>query len=113
MSEEGSEAPAPEPVPPPPGKKFFISNVNSFVGQSLIEELRNDHLVDDPVSVHTFVGTENLDNAPVPPGVSKVVKQDKTRSFRKQIMSSDVVIYDLMSADFDEVDHVIKTFKTA
>lgn len=114
MSDEGSDAPPPEPVPPPPGKKFFISNVNTFVGQSLIEELRNEHLVDDPVSAHSFVGTEtNLENAPAPPGVSKLVSQDKTRSFRKQIMSSDVVIYDLMTADFDEVDHVIKTFKTA
>ena len=28
-------------------------------------------------------------------------------------MDSDVVIYDLMTADYDEVDHVIKTFKTS
>ncbi len=96
MSEEGSEAPEPEPVPPPVGKNFFISNVNTFVGQSLVEELRNDHLVQEPVSVHKFVGTEtDLENAPVPSGVAKIVKTDKTRSFRKSIMQSDVVIYDL------------------
>jgi len=75
MSEDGSQAAPLEPVPPPQGKKFFISNVNTFVGQSLIEELRNDHLVDDPISAHEFVGTESsLENAEVPPGVKKIVK---------------------------------------
>lgn len=32
MSVDGSEAAAPVYVPPPVGKKFFISNVNTFVG---------------------------------------------------------------------------------
>jgi hypothetical protein len=31
-SEEGSQAPEPEPVEPTKGKNFFISNVNTFVG---------------------------------------------------------------------------------
>lgn len=114
MSEEGSQQEVVAPVEPPKGVKYFISNVNTFVGQSLIEELRNDHLGLDEVSVHSFVGTEtNLENAPVPPGVTKLVTKDKSRAFRKQILDSDVVIYDLMTADFDEVDHVIKTFKTS
>lgn len=80
----------------------------------MIEELRNDHIVQDEISVHTFIGTEtDLENAPVPSGVSQVVAKDKTRAFRKCILDSDVVIYDLNTADFDEVDHVIKTFKTS
>jgi len=57
MSVDGSEAPPPIYVPPPVGKKFFISNVNSFVGQSLVEELWNDHIALDEISVHTFIGT--------------------------------------------------------
>jgi hypothetical protein len=69
--------------------------------------------VQDEVSVHKFVGTEtDLENAPVPSGVSKVVQRERTRGFRKAILTSDVVIYDLMTADYEEVDHVIKTFKT-
>ena len=113
--EEGSQPEElPEPVPPPIGKNFFISNVNTFVGQSLIEELRNDHQILDEVSVHKFVGTEtDLENAPVPSGVSKLVHREKTRAFRKAILQSDIVIYDLQTADFEEVDHVIKTFKTS
>lgn len=110
MSDDGSQAAPAEPVPPSKGLKFFISNTNTFVGQSLVEELRNDHIVEDPISAHEFVGTESsLENAEVPPGVKKIIQQDKTRAFRKQILDSDVIVYDLQTADFDEVDHVIKT----
>jgi adenylate kinase len=115
MSDEGEDhEEEPELVEPPKGKHFFISNINSFVGQSLVEELRNDDQVQDEISVHKFVGTESdHENAAVPDGVAKIVKRDKTRAFRKQILDSDIVIYDLVTADFDEVDHVIKTFKTS
>lgn len=49
----------------------------------------------------------------MPSGVTGLVAKEKTRAFRKVILDSDVVIYDLNTADFDEVDHVIKTFKTS
>lgn len=49
----------------------------------------------------------------MPSGVTKIVSKEKTRAFRNHILESDVVIYDLMTADYDEVDHVIKTFKTS
>ena len=76
MDEEEEQEQQPGPPPEPPkGIKFFVSNMNTHVGQSLIEELRNDHEVSDPISVHTFVGTIKEDeNADVPAGVSKVVK---------------------------------------
>ena len=37
----------------------------------------------------------------------------RTRDFRDSILESDVIIYDLMSNDFTEVDYVIKTLKTS
>lgn len=49
----------------------------------------------------------------MPSGVSRIVNWEKTKQFRKTILESDIVIYDLNTADFDEVDHVIKTFKTS
>ena len=49
----------------------------------------------------------------MPSGVSKIVTKEKTWAFRSTILDSDVVIYDLNTADYDEVDHVIKTFKTS
>ncbi len=38
---------------------------------------------------------------------------ERTADFRKQILSSDVIIYDLLSNKYEEVDYVIKTLKTA
>lgn len=42
-----------------------------------------------------------------------MISKEQTRAFRNVILDSDIVIYDLNTADFDEVDHVIKTFKTS
>jgi hypothetical protein len=49
----------------------------------------------------------------VPEGVEKTVKIERSREFRDSILESDVIIYDLMTADFQEVDYVIKTLKTS
>ena len=37
---------------------------------------------------------------------------ERSRDFRNAILESDVIIYDLMTNDFKEVDYVIKTLKT-
>jgi len=41
------------------------------------------------------------------------VSMERTQEFRKTILSSDVIIYDLISNKYEEVDYVIKTLKTA
>jgi len=38
---------------------------------------------------------------------------ERTREFRESILESDVIIYDLMTNEFEEVDYVIKTLKTS
>jgi adenylate kinase len=38
---------------------------------------------------------------------------ERTQEFRKQILAADVIIYDLLSNKYEEVDYVIKTLKTA
>ena len=37
----------------------------------------------------------------------------RTQDFREELLKSDVIIYDLMSNNFEEVDYVIKTLKTS
>ena len=39
------------------GKVYFINNVNTTVGQSLTEEIRNDHLLLGDSLTHTILGT--------------------------------------------------------
>lgn len=38
---------------------------------------------------------------------------ERTSEFRKSILASDVIIYDLLTNKYEEVDYVIKTLKTA
>jgi len=38
---------------------------------------------------------------------------ERTRDFRESVLQSDVIIYDLMTNKFEEVDYVIKTLKTS
>lgn len=50
----------------------------------------------------------------VPPeGVSRIVSMERTKDFREIILDSDVIIYDLLTNKFEEIDYVIKTLKTS
>jgi hypothetical protein len=57
MSDDGEEQPKVIEVPEEPGKRFFISHMNSYTGRVLLEELRNAHKVKEAYAAHTFIGT--------------------------------------------------------
>eukprot|EP00352_Strombidinopsis_acuminata_P004402 CAMPEP_0176382510 /NCGR_PEP_ID=MMETSP0126-20121128/32744_1 /TAXON_ID=141414 ORGANISM="Strombidinopsis acuminatum, Strain SPMC142" /NCGR_SAMPLE_ID=MMETSP0126 /ASSEMBLY_ACC=CAM_ASM_000229 /LENGTH=109 /DNA_ID=CAMNT_0017746987 /DNA_START=290 /DNA_END=619 /DNA_ORIENTATION=+ len=38
---------------------------------------------------------------------------ERTKEFREQILACDVIIYDLMTNNYEEIDYVIKTLKTS
>lgn len=38
---------------------------------------------------------------------------DRTKEFRDKILHSNVIVYDLMTNKYEEVDYVIKTLKTS
>lgn len=48
-----------------------------------------------------------------PEGIDSFVEFERTEQFRTKLLESDVIIYDLMSNCFEEVDYVIKTLKTS
>jgi hypothetical protein len=110
-----------EPEPEQPGKKFFISHINSYTGMALIEEIKNKDKVREEHAAHSFSGTlqkgKNISynqlNPTAPEGCDKIVEMSRTRAFRESILESDVIIYDLMTNEFEEVDYVIKTLKTS
>ena len=119
--EEGSQGEQPpEEIKEEPGKKFFLSHLNSYTGKALLKELRNDHSVKEEYAAHTFVGTLR-DKEPdylkmkniVPEGVQGLVSMDRTKEFRDQILNSDIIIYDLVTNSYEEVDYVIKALKSS
>lgn len=48
-----------------------------------------------------------------PKGIESFVDFERTDCFRQKLLENDVIIYDLMSNSFEEVDYVIKTLKTS
>ena len=126
MADSGSEneEKPKEPEPPQPGKKIFLSHCNSFEGQALFKELWNkDQFKDKPewlFGAHEFTGTIRKEerNAlggfeEAPKGIDSFVEFERTEEFRHKLLESNVIIYDLMSNSFEEVDYVIKTLKTS
>jgi hypothetical protein len=113
--EEQPKAPAPEPD----GKRIFLSHCNSYEGQALFKEMWNKETCREERAAHTFIGTVKSDER-TPTGAfnepDKRIKQvafDRSKEFRDTLLSCNVIVYDLMSNDFEEVDYVIKTLKTS
>ena len=58
MSEDSSEEQQPkEEIKEEPGKKYFLSHLNSFTGKALLKELRNDVKDREEYAVNMFIGT--------------------------------------------------------
>ena len=121
MSEEGSEQKVKEKEPEPDGKKFFISHCNSYTGKALLAELNNKGKCEEERAEHKFCGTLEKGtneiyaelNPVTPEAVDQVVQMSRTRAFRDAILDSDVIVYDLQTNRYEEVDYVIKTLKTS
>ena len=121
MSSNDDESVKPkEPEPEQPGKRIFLSHANSYEGMALFKELYNRDTCREPeLAAHTFVGTVKKDevtykgNYQEPPEDIKIIQYGRTKEFREQLLQSNVIIYDLLSNDFEEVDYVIKTLKTS
>lgn len=121
MSDDEEQVVPKPPKPEDPGKRFFLSHSNSHEGMALFKELYNRDKCRDPdLAAHTFVGTVRKNettshgNYQEPPALmDKIVDFGRTQEFRETLLACDVVIYDLMSNDYEEVDYVIKTLKTS
>ncbi len=75
-------------------KKYFINNINTYVGRALFNELRNDTKDND--SPNVIIGTYlDKDSSDKMPGTKKMLKRSKPRLLRKYIADCDVAIYDL------------------
>jgi hypothetical protein len=120
MSEYDEDEQPKAPEPEPPGKRIFLSHCNSYEGKTLFKELWNRENCREPeVAAHSFIGTVKKDERK-PTGAFEEPDQriqltgfERSKEFRDTLLSCNVIIYDLMSNDFEEVDYVIKTLKTS
>jgi hypothetical protein len=121
MSDDEEQPIIKEPPREEPGKRFFLSHANSHEGMALFKDLYNRDKCREPeLAAHTFIGTVRKSettcngNYQEPPAeMDQIVNFGRSQEFRETLLSCDVVIYDLMSNDYEEVDYVIKTLKTS
>ena len=68
------------------GHRIFINSVNSLLGHSIFEELRNDHIaIHTGETPHKFFGTVNQkESIPLPSSSIKILNsKTKPRTFKK------------------------------
>lgn len=75
-------------------KRIFVNNVNSYVGQALFQQLRNDGPDNDDPNL-IFGTYMEKDSSEKPDGVKKMLKRSKPKLKAKYLSECDVLLYDL------------------
>lgn len=91
-----------------------MSGINSLVGYTLFEYLRNDDLaIVNDQTPNKFVGTLLDNGSPNPsPTIKALDLKKKPRTFQKNVGLCDIIILNLVdSQDTEEAEFVIKTLK--
>jgi hypothetical protein len=85
-------------------KRILVTNINNLLGQSLFEQIRNDHiLIDDPSGAvpHRFLGTLNkipaagLVNKSPSDSIKILDFTEKPKTFKKQVQNADFIVLDM------------------
>lgn len=93
--------------------KIFVNNMNSWLSNFIIEQFRTDHIPDAKLK-YEFSGTLNEgEGIPLPRYFQpKIIKFDFAPSYKSEIFNNDIIVFNLNSGDFREIDYIIKGFRT-
>ena len=96
-------------------QKIFLNAMDSWFSNFIIEFFRTDHMPDSK-SQTEFMGTINsLDNENyhLPLHFNPVIyKFDFNPSYKNEIFSNDIFIYDLNTGNLKEAEYILKGLKT-
>ena len=90
--------------------KVFISKMDTWFSNFLIEELRTDHLPKSKIQ-YTFSGTTESSEFSHLPYLFEPKLITITKNFdysKEEIFDNDIIIFNLNEASLDEVEYVIK-----
>ena len=106
------------------GKKFFINNLNTYIGNCLFSEIRDDVGEDGEVNEDanviygTYIDEENSNypnginpRTEKPLGIKKMLKRSKPRLTMKYISECDVIIYDLHTGNPKDIELALSAFE--
>lgn len=96
------------------GKKYFINNLDTYIGNCLFSEIRNDIGEDGEINddANIIFGTYvDKDSSEKPQGIKKMLKRSKPRLAMKYISECDVIIYDLHTGNPKDIDLALAAFE--
>jgi hypothetical protein len=88
----------------------FINNINTFANLQIFEELKPE----DPEEAESGLVIGTMDEGSAverPEGVRKILNRAKPKLFKKYLLESNVLVYDLNTADLDEVEAAVRMLK--
>jgi len=89
-------------------KKIFLNNMNSWFSYILIENLRTEYNLDPKSIKHTFMGTINSSNSPLPYLFKpEIVSIDINVHYQSKVFTNDIFILDLQD-DYNQLEFIIK-----
>jgi len=87
--------------------RIFLNHVDQYIGKHLCSDLRSLHGVESKI-----FGTVRDDSQPVPECVKRLVpKAESPRVLLKTLLSCTLLVFDLASADLDELMLLLKVMK--
>jgi len=94
--------------------RIFVNNVDSYVGKALCADLRSAYGQDNKL-LGTLLSGSADSMAPLLEslGVKRVVSRADQARYLNDVLSCSLIVYDLHSADIEEVEMVIKHLKVA
>lgn len=94
-------------------KTYFINNLDSYLGRNILEKIRGPDTEDQPPE-NNVIGTKlNPEDFEKPRGVRKIMKRTKPLLFKKYLTEQDVLIYDTMYGNKDDVLFALEAYQKA
>ena len=92
-------------------RKIFLSCMNSWFSNFIIEEFRTDYIPDAKIK-NTFMGTIDINGHPLPRLFEPIeITVEQGYNYNQKIFENDIIIYNLDDANLSEVEFVIRGLK--
>ncbi len=94
-------------------EKIFLNAMDSWFSNFFIETFRTDHLPDSKFQTE-FMGTINDKKKCRLPMYfePKILKFDYNTSYKSDIFTNDIIVYNLNTGNIKEIDYIIRGLKT-
>lgn len=90
-------------------RKVFLNNMNCWMGNFIIEELRNETSSDYKVVKNLFCGTLNNTNCPLPKLFEpEIIKFEYKYYYENSFFDSNSFIFNTFDSDLDELEYLIR-----